>query len=245
MPSRPQTKQTDERGPNALTLLRKDHKLVSALFEEFDKKATRGNTAAMKEIAEKVCAELTVHATIEEEIFYPGLYEAFPQHEDALDEAEVEHAGAKALIAKIQGGENKELFEAQVVVLGEYIRHHVKEEHELFAKIKNSRKIDFEALGARMKERKTELQQGRHMAKVKLRRKAATRRKAAKRELIDTGRDKRFVRRSKRGRFKESDDMGRSLSADRRRKAKKAAKPGQGDKGDRKITRKSKKRVRK
>ena len=153
-------KQTSEHGPHALTLLRKDHKLVSDLFDEFDKKATRGNTAAMKEIAEKVCAELTVHATIEEEIFYPALYEAFPEHEDALDEAEVEHAGAKALITKIQGGENKDLFEAQVVVLGEYIRHHVKEEHALFAKIKNSHKIDFEALGARLEARKNELKQG-------------------------------------------------------------------------------------
>ena len=61
---------------------------------------------------------------------------------------------------------------------------------------------------------------------------AKKRKKAAKRELINTGRDKRYVRRAK-GRFKESDDVGRSLTADRRRKAKTRAKPGQGDKGDR------------
>ena len=60
---------------------------------------------------------------------------------------------------------------------------------------------------------------------------------AAKRELIDTGTDKRYVRRGKRGRFKESDDVGRSLASDRRRKAKRAAKPGQGDKGDRRPKR--------
>ena len=58
-------------------------------------------------------------------------------------------------------------------------------------------------------------------------------RKAAKRELLDTGTDKRFVRRSPAGRFKESDDVGKSLTADRRRKAATKAKPGQGDKGDR------------
>jgi hypothetical protein len=60
-----------------------------------------------------------------------------------------------------------------------------------------------------------------------------TARKAAKRELIDTGTDKRFVRRGTAGRFKESDDVGKSLTVDRRKKAKTKAKPGQGDKGDR------------
>ena len=80
------------------------------------------------------------------------------------------------------------------------------------------------------------------MAKAK----RSARRKASKRELIDTGTDKRFVRRSKGGRFKESDDVGRSLATDRRRKAKTTAKPGQGDKGDRKrATKTKKKRVRK
>jgi len=64
--------------------------------------------------------------------------------------------------------------------------------------------------------------------------KTAKRKKAAKRELIDTGRDKRYVRRDSEGQFKESDDVGRSLSQDRRRKAKTVAKSGQGDRGDRK-----------
>jgi hemerythrin superfamily protein len=145
---------------NALNMLRRDHKLVSDLFDEFEKKSSRGDQAKMKEIAEKVCAELTVHTQIEEEIFYPALREAFPEHEDALDEAEVEHESAKELIAKIEAGEESDLFEAQVCVLGEYVRHHVKEEHALFTKIQKSRKCDFEELGARLAERKTELQQG-------------------------------------------------------------------------------------
>ena len=65
---------------------------------------------------------------------------------------------------------------------------------------------------------------------------------ASKRELIDTGTDKRYVRRNKEGQFKESDDVGRSLSADRRRKAKTVARPGQGDKGDRKPAKKTAKK---
>ena len=149
---------TGGRAVNALTLLRRDHKMVSDLFDDFEKKAARGDSAKMKEIAEKICAELTVHAKIEEEIFYPALREAFPEHEDALDEAEVEHASAKALIAKIEAA--GDLFEAQVTVWAEYVRHHVKEEHALFAKIQKSRKADFAELGARLAERKAALQQG-------------------------------------------------------------------------------------
>ncbi len=146
------------RATNALTMLRKDHKMVSELFDEFETKSKRGDQAKMKEIAEMVCAELTVHATLEEEIFYPALREAFPEHEDVLDEAEVEHASAKELIAQIEAG--GDLFEAQVTVLGEYVRHHVKEEHALFAKIQKSWKVDFEELGAQLAERKAALQQG-------------------------------------------------------------------------------------
>ena len=153
-------KRESGRTVNALTLLRKDHKLVSDLFDEFEKKSNRGDQAKMKEIAEKICAELTVHAQIEEEIFYPALREAFPEQEDVLNEAAVEHASAKELIAKIQNGTDRELFQAQVCVLGEYIRHHVKEEHALFTKIQKSRKCDFEHLGARLSKRKAELQQG-------------------------------------------------------------------------------------
>jgi hypothetical protein len=71
------------------------------------------------------------------------------------------------------------------------------------------------------------------MAKKAIAKKTAGRKKAAKRELINTGSDKRFVRRGAAGKFKESDDVGKSLSADRRKKAKTKVKSGQGDKGDR------------
>jgi hemerythrin superfamily protein len=100
---------------------------------------------------------LTVHATVEEEIFYPAAREIV-EEQDLLDEAEVEHASAKDLIAQIQDMQPEEdLFDAKVKVLGEYIAHHVKEEEkELFPKVRRS-KLDLHALGAEMLARKQEL----------------------------------------------------------------------------------------
>ncbi len=142
---------------NALVLLRKDHKLISDMFDEFERKASSGSEETKRRIARKICTELKAHATIEEEIFYPALREAFPEHEDVLDEAEVEHQSAKELIVQIEKGEDHRLFDAKVAVLGEYIKHHVREEHALFVKVGKSRKIDFEELGARLLERKLSL----------------------------------------------------------------------------------------
>jgi hemerythrin superfamily protein len=100
---------------------------------------------------------LTVHATIEEELFYPAARENSTE-QDLLDEAEVEHASAKDLIAQIEGMDaGDELYDAKVKVLGEYIDHHVKEEEELFPKVKRA-KLDLEALGGELAARKQELQ---------------------------------------------------------------------------------------
>ena len=100
---------------------------------------------------------LTVHAQIEKEIFYPAVYAAL-DHYDMLDEAEVEHASAKALIAEIQAGSAGDpLFDARVTVLGEYIRHHVKEEEtEMFPECRSS-KMDLQVLGEEMAKRKEQL----------------------------------------------------------------------------------------
>lgn len=100
---------------------------------------------------------LTVHATIEEEIFYPAAYEALDD-DDLLDEAEVEHASAKALIAEIEASQVGEpLFDAKVTVLGEYIDHHVQEEEkELFPECRASG-MDLKALGEQLAARKAEL----------------------------------------------------------------------------------------
>ena len=122
------------KGKDAIALLRADHALVQGLFDQFEK--ARGNDRK-KALAEKICQELRVHTRIEEEILYPAAREAL-RDEDLLDEAEVEHAGAKDLIAQIESSSpGADLYDAKVTVLGEYIKHHVKEEHEeMFPKLK-------------------------------------------------------------------------------------------------------------
>ncbi len=103
---------------------------------------------------------MTIHAQIEEEIFYPAAREVETREsEPLLDEAEVEHGSLKDLIADIEGGsrEDDDLFDARVKVLGEYVKHHVKEEEgELFPKIRKT-KLDLEEVGARLAARKEEL----------------------------------------------------------------------------------------
>ncbi|HTE41675.1 MAG TPA: hemerythrin domain-containing protein [Steroidobacteraceae bacterium] len=137
--------------PDAIQLLETDHAAVKKLFKEFEK---TDDKRRKQEIATTICAELTVHATIEEEIFYPAARAAIDEG-DLLDEAEVEHASAKDLIAQIEAGApGEELWEAKVIVLGEYIDHHVKEEEdEMFPKVKKS-DIDLEALGEELQARK-------------------------------------------------------------------------------------------
>jgi hemerythrin superfamily protein len=108
-------------------------------------------------LAERICAMLTVHATIEEEIFYPAAREAEVEN-DLLDEARVEHASAKDLIAQIQGmGPADDLYDAKVTVLGEYIDHHVQEEEgEMFPKCRRAN-MDLAGLAAALADRKAEL----------------------------------------------------------------------------------------
>ncbi|HYC48428.1 MAG TPA: hemerythrin domain-containing protein [Burkholderiales bacterium] len=146
------------RTPDALALLRADHQKVDQLLQQFEK--ARGSDRK-ESLAETICRELTVHAQLEEEIFYPAAREALRSDQDLLDEATVEHASAKDLIAQIEGMDaGDELFEAKVTVLGEYVKHHVKEEqNELFPKVRKA-KLDLKALGERMEARKLELQEG-------------------------------------------------------------------------------------
>lgn len=143
---------------DAVKLLMADHREVSALFKQYEKLADGEASAEdRKALAEEICQMLTVHATIEEEIFYPAAREAL-EDQDLLDEAEVEHASAKDLIAQIQSMDaDDDLYDAKVTVLGEYIDHHVQEEEgELFPKCKKG-KMDLAALGAELDERKSEL----------------------------------------------------------------------------------------
>ena len=139
---------------DAIALLKQDHRTVSQLFEEFEDAEDEEQAA----IAQRVCQLLTVHAQIEEEILYPEAKEAFggeEESEDLVNEAEVEHGSAKELIAKIEGmSSDDEHFKATVTVLGEYIKHHVKEEEgELFPQLKKT-ELDLQDLGARLADRK-------------------------------------------------------------------------------------------
>jgi hemerythrin superfamily protein len=143
---------------DAVKLLSADHKEVHGLFKEYAKVvAASAPAGARQQIAHEICALLTVHATVEEEIFYPAARAAGIEHA-LLDEAEVEHATAKELIAQLESMEaGDELYDAKVTVLGEYIDHHVKEEQdEIFPACRKAR-MDLVALGAELEARKAEL----------------------------------------------------------------------------------------
>ena len=139
---------------DAIALRKADHREVTARFDQFEK--TEEDDAKGK-LAREICATLTVHAQIEEEIFDPAAHAAI-EDDDPLDEAEVEHASAKDLIVQIEASAPGEpLFDAKVKVLGEYINHPVEEEErELFPECRSS-KMDLKALGEPPKARKQEL----------------------------------------------------------------------------------------
>ena len=142
---------------DAISLLKADHRQVEEWFSEFD-----GARSASKkqQLASNICEALTIHTTIEEEIFYPAFLQA-TQDKDMHHEAVVEHAGAKQLIAQIQGmSPEDDYFDAKVTVLSEMIKHHVKEEEKpggMFAEAKKS-EMDLAALGEELRARKRELQ---------------------------------------------------------------------------------------
>ena len=165
-PSTASAKATPARAPakakrqkDACDLLDADHKAVKALFKEYESlsESRSRSTTKKRQLADQICKELTVHATIEEEIFYPAVRKAIKDN-DLMNEATVEHASAKDLIAQIKGMDPAdELFDAKVTVLGEYIDHHVKEERtEMFVKARAS-KLDLASLAEQLQQRKDEL----------------------------------------------------------------------------------------
>ena len=143
--------------PDAIALLKADHKKVSDMFEQYDKLGDRAKVAKLK-LARTICSELKVHTQIEEEILYPAARAFLPKQDDLLDEAYVEHAGAKALIKELDTMQpDDDFFDAKVTVLAKYIKHHVKEEHEeMFPKLRKT-ELDLQELGMRLAFRKTEL----------------------------------------------------------------------------------------
>jgi hemerythrin superfamily protein len=155
--SKASSTQAASRGRNkvedAISLLTDDHANVKKLFKKFDK-LSAGNDDDKIEVANMICMELTIHAMVEEEIFYPQVRMAI-NDDDMLNEAEVEHDSAKELIAQIQFMEtDNPMYDAKVTVLGEYIEHHVtEEEEEMFPKVRKA-KMDLEELGEDMRMRK-------------------------------------------------------------------------------------------
>ncbi|MEP7208683.1 MAG: hemerythrin domain-containing protein [Casimicrobiaceae bacterium] len=141
---------------DAIALLTDDHKAVQKMFKDYEGLGEKAY-ATKKKLAQQICAELTIHTQIEEEIFYPAVREAIDD-DDLMDEADVEHASAKDLIAQIEGMEPDEShYDAKVKVLGEEVAHHIEEEQdEMFKKVRQT-KIDTKALGEQMAQRKEEL----------------------------------------------------------------------------------------
>jgi len=149
--------QSRSKAQDATTLLRSDHKAVSNLFSDYEN--TR-SAARKKQLAAQICTELTVHAQIEEEIFYPAVKAALKDNE-LIPEARVEHASLKALVAELEGaepdGEAGEMYDAKVKVLSEYVAHHVKEEQNKIFPKAEAADVDMLELGSRLSERKAEL----------------------------------------------------------------------------------------
>jgi len=141
---------TSKTPTDAIALLKADHRKVEGLFAQYEKAKA---STRKKDLATQICFELTVHAKIEEDIFYPACSEDGVD-EDLMDEAYVEHDSAKVLIAEIEkGNPDDDYYDAKVKVLSEMIKHHVKEEEKkqgnMFAKAKQAG-VDTKALGQQM-----------------------------------------------------------------------------------------------
>jgi hemerythrin superfamily protein len=143
--------------PDALDLLRADHEKVKRLFQAFGNLKGSDDDERKAELVDDICYELTVHSMVEEEIFYPAVRAAIDDA-DMMDEADIEHAGARELISQLEvmyPGDDH--FDATVTVLGEEVAHHIdKEESEMFGAARSAG-IDLDALGGRMAARKEEL----------------------------------------------------------------------------------------
>ena len=146
----------DKKTTDAIELLKQDHREVEQLFEQFEQ--AKGASRKQK-LAHEICRELTIHAMLEEEVFYPACEGKVD--DDLLKEAYVEHDAAKMLIAEIEAGEpSDEFYDAKVKVLKEEIEHHVKEEEKQTGSLfKQARKagVDLEALGEEIARRKAQL----------------------------------------------------------------------------------------
>lgn len=138
---------------DAISMLKDDHREVEELFKRFEAATT---SRQQQSIATEICTALRLHTEIEDELFYPAVRDAIDETE-LVDEAEVEHQSAEYLITQIESGDlSTDMFRASVMVLMEYVQHHIEEEEkEMFPKVKKS-KLDLTALGESMKAAKSE-----------------------------------------------------------------------------------------
>jgi hemerythrin superfamily protein len=143
---------------DATQILTADHKKVSKIFAEFEK--SKEDSEQKQTLVKMACDELTIHAQIEEEIFYPALHEALKESDEELvDEAEVEHATIKQLVETLRTSDPEDrLYDANVTVLSEYVKHHVKEEQdEIFPKARKAKALDLKQMGEEIMARKMQL----------------------------------------------------------------------------------------
>ncbi|WP_425254757.1 hemerythrin domain-containing protein [Janthinobacterium sp. NFX145] len=142
---------------DAIELLTQDHQTAKELFEQYEALSDR-SLASKRKLALKICEELSKHAMVEEEIFYPAVRDASRSNEDLIDEAVVEHASAKELIAQIVAmAPGEDLYDAKVKVLSEQIDHHVlEEEGEIFPRARDA-ELDLQAMASQIAARKAEI----------------------------------------------------------------------------------------
>jgi hemerythrin-like domain-containing protein len=142
-----------------IEMLMEDHKRAKRAFREGEKLTEQEDNEALEQLVQQTCAELQVHATLEEELFYPAIREAIKET-DLLDEAEIEHASAKDLIAQLESmTADDPKFAATFKVLGEYVKHHIKEEEgELFEQLDRTR-VQWEPLLQEIQARREQLMQ--------------------------------------------------------------------------------------
>lgn len=146
---------SDYKHNNAIALLEADHQVVNALFKKYE---IATDNSEKKKLVSKICKALTIHAQVEEDVFYPQFKKALNDTE-LVPEATVEHNTLKDLIAQVDGIEpNGEMYDAKIKVMCEYVKHHVKEEeNEMFPKAKKSN-MDLEQIGVEIIARKEELE---------------------------------------------------------------------------------------
>ncbi len=155
----PAPARTHEPAEDALQLLMSEHREVEAMFARYRQLVDAGDRGDERMLlASQICVALAVHTQVEEEILYPAARTVLTRDEDIVDEAYVEHAGAKSLVAQLKTmTSDQPLYDAKVKVLGEYIAHHVKEEEtEFFPKLRRTA-LDLDALGRQIAARKTAL----------------------------------------------------------------------------------------